>query len=130
MLSHIERKCPVRSSGKALPSRKVALGSQRTIADPAGLARRLERCQIALGCLRPRHRSAGRVRAFAHGVPADIVGQQGSNLRADGFRISKGDQNSAPAIQQFPGMPVGCRDDGLSQSGSCMPACRTSSGLH
>ena len=72
--------------------------------------------QIALGRLRPCHGSAGRVRAFAHGVPADIVGQQCGDLRANGFRIAERNQNAAPVIQQFPGVPVGCRDDGLSQS--------------
>src|SRR5205807_5650499 len=42
----------------------------------SALTRSLQDGKIALGGFRPRHRSAGRVRAFAHGMTADVVRQQ------------------------------------------------------
>src|SRR6266849_6454581 len=80
------------------------------------LARSLEYCEIALGRLRPRQRSACRVGPFAHGMTADVVFQQACNLSAYGFGIPKGNQNATPVTQQFLGVPVGCRYDCLSQS--------------
>src|SRR5439155_9794821 len=62
----------------------------------SALARSLQDRKIALDGFRPRHRSAGRVRAFAHGMTADVVRQQASDLRAHSFGIPKGNQNAAP----------------------------------
>ena len=79
------------------------------------LARSLEDREIALGGLRPSHRSASRVRAFAHGMTADIVCQQAGDLGAHGFGIAKRNENAASVSQQFLRVPVGCRYDRLSQ---------------
>src|SRR5271170_2470545 len=80
------------------------------------LARCLEDCEIALGRLCPRHRSACRVRTFAHGMTADVVRQQTGDLGAQGPGIPKRNQYAAPVAQQLLGVPVGCRYDCLSQS--------------
>src|SRR6185437_10312350 len=94
----------------------LAVPSTNAFIDPAYFACGLECRQITLSPLRPRHGSAGGIGAFAHGVPADVVAQERSNLRANGFRIAERNQNATPVIQQLPGVPVGGRDDGLSQS--------------
>src|ERR1700733_16177317 len=83
---------------------------------PGILALSIEDSKIALCRLHPGHRSACRVGAFTHGIAADVVGQETRDFGAQSFGIGKGDQNAAPIAQQFLGVPVGRRHDGLSQS--------------
>src|ERR1017187_3910200 len=77
----------------------VALGDDRInwgqYSSPGVFARALEDCEIALGRLLPRHRSACRIRTFAHGVTTDVVCQQTGDLGAQGFDIPKRNQNAA-----------------------------------
>src|SRR5665213_3527805 len=81
---------------------------------PGILALSLEDGNIALSRLHPRHRSACRVRTFAHGMPAEVVRQQTSNFGAQSFDITERNQNTAPVAQKLLGVPVGCRYDRLS----------------
>src|SRR5260370_42468119 len=74
----------------------------------------LEDRKIALGCLYPSHRSARRVRAFAHGVTADVVCQQAGDLGAQGFGIPKMNENTAPVTQQFLGVEIGAKGGAVS----------------
>src|SRR5437763_16045331 len=56
---------------------------------PGALARSLKGRNIALGRLRPRHRSAGRVSTLAHGVTAKVVRQQSGDLATHLLGIPK-----------------------------------------
>ena len=72
--------------------------------------------EIALGGLLPCHRPARRIGPPAHAIPTDIVYQQCGDLRAYGLRIPKRNQNATPIIEQLPSVPVGRRDDRLTQA--------------
>src|SRR5271169_6859769 len=62
---------------------------------PGILGLSLEDGKIALGRLHPSHRSACRVRTFAHGMPADVVRQQTCDLGAESFDVPKRSQDTA-----------------------------------
>ena len=49
-------------------------------------------------------------------MTADVVGQQTGNLAAGCLGIAKRNQNAPPVSQQFLGVPVRRRYDGLSQT--------------
>ncbi len=86
-------------------------GLRRSIGD----ARGVEGCQIAHGALLPGHLAAGGIGALAHGMPANVVGEQSDDLLADGFRIAERHEHTAAVGQQFFRMPIGRRNDRASQ---------------
>ena len=53
---------------------------------------------------------------FRMRFPAQVVGQQAGDFRADGCSIIEWNQYSAPICQQFPRVPVRGRDHGLSHA--------------
>ena len=83
-------------NGGCLARERRSDQAEATISGRALLARRLEDREIALGRLRPRHRSARRIGALAHGMTADVVRQQAGDLGADRLGIAKRNQNAAP----------------------------------
>ena len=48
-------------------------------------------------------------------MTAGIVRQEAGDLAADGFGIPERNQDAAPVAQEFLGVPVGSRYDGLSE---------------
>ncbi len=79
-------------------------------------ARLLEYREIALCGPLPGHRAAVRISALAHLLPSGIVRQQSRDFSADGLGIAEWHQDAAPVREQFPRVPVGCRDDRFTQS--------------
>ena len=72
--------------------------------------------EIALGRLRPCHRSARGISAFAHGMASDIVRQQRGNFISDRSGIVEWNQNAAAISQKFFGVPIRRRYNCLSQA--------------
>ena len=115
---------------RAFLARKATIESTRgDIAAPALSLRGLENREIALGRLRPGHRSARRVGALAHGIAADIVRQQAGDLAADGFGIPERNQNAAPVAQAVPWRANRASIRRPFPARSCRRACPMSSGL-
>src|ERR1700682_6119017 len=69
--------------------------------EPVTLPRMLEDGHVTLGRALPYHRSADRIGAPAHRLPASIVGEQFRDFFADRRRVAKGDQDAASISQQL-----------------------------
>ncbi len=79
------------------------------------LPRILEAGHVTLGRAFPCHRSADRIGAPTHRLPASIVGEQFRDFSADRRPVAKRDQNAASISQQFVRVPVRRRDDRFPQ---------------
>ena len=96
-------------------ARGHALVESRDHPEPMPVPCMFERRQVALSGPLPGHRPAGRIGARAHRLPSRVVGQQSRDLAADGGGVGKRHQNAAPVGEQFDCVPVGRRDDRLSE---------------
>src|SRR6185312_5573210 len=71
---------------------------------------------VALGYSRPNHRPAGCMGALAHRQSTRLVAQQSRGLAAEGRRITERNEDAPPLAEQFPCVPIGCRDDRFTQA--------------
>ena len=81
--------------------------------DPGREPRPAKRLGIAVGDAAPHHVAAEQPGPLSHRVPPGVVVQEARDLAGNRRGIPKGHEHAAAVCQQFPSVPVGCRDHRL-----------------